>query len=104
METLVSRRFLAGNDMGTSVTLKDIRTAAAQIRGHIVDTPCVPSRRLSEIPGLVPSLKRRIEGCAFASRCALATDQCRHVAPALAVKARGHLAACHHAPVSEAVA
>ena len=60
--------------------------------------------RLAEIPGLVPSLKRRIEGCAFASRCALATDLCRQVAPALAPKARGHLAACHHAPAEEAVA
>jgi oligopeptide/dipeptide ABC transporter ATP-binding protein len=32
-------------------------------------------------PGLVPSLKQRIDGCVFASRCPLATDLCREVAP-----------------------
>ena len=37
--------------------------------------------RLAEIPGVVPSLKQRIPGCVFASRCALATDLCRQVAP-----------------------
>ena len=59
--------------------------------------------RLAEIPGLVPSLKTRIAGCVFASRCALATDLCRTVAPALEVKAPGHIAACHYA-LKEAVA
>ena len=39
------------------------------------------ARRLAEIPGQVPSLKERIEGCVFAGRCALATDLCRQVAP-----------------------
>jgi peptide/nickel transport system ATP-binding protein len=53
--------------------------------------------RLSEIPGLVPSLKQKIVGCAFASRCAIATEVCRRVAPALETKAPGHAAACHHA-------
>ena len=54
--------------------------------------------RLAEIPGLVPSLKQRIEGCVFASRCAFATDLCRQVAPALEAKAQRHFAACHYAP------
>jgi peptide/nickel transport system ATP-binding protein len=54
--------------------------------------------KLAEIPGHVPSLKQRIEGCVFASRCALATDLCRQVAPALEAKAHRHLAACHYAP------
>ena len=53
--------------------------------------------RLVEIPGVVPSLKQRIAGCVFASRCALARDVCRHVPPALELKAPGHLAACHFA-------
>jgi peptide/nickel transport system ATP-binding protein len=53
--------------------------------------------RLVEIPGAVPSLKQRIAGCVFASRCALARDICRHVPPALELKAPGHLAACHFA-------
>jgi peptide/nickel transport system ATP-binding protein len=52
--------------------------------------------RLAEIPGLVPSLKRRIEGCVFAGRCPRATDVCRKAAPALQ-EAGGHWVACHHA-------
>jgi peptide/nickel transport system ATP-binding protein len=54
--------------------------------------------RLTEIPGVVPDLKRRIAGCVFATRCAIATDLCRRVAPALEAKAKGHFAACHFAP------
>jgi peptide/nickel transport system ATP-binding protein len=57
------------------------------------------ARRLMEIPGLVPSLKAEIRGCAFAPRCMLASDLCRREAPGLSVvggRAR-HLAACHHA-------
>jgi peptide/nickel transport system ATP-binding protein len=53
--------------------------------------------RLAEIPGLVPSLKQRIQGCVFAGRCSKVTDLCRKVAPALETKAPGHVAACHHA-------
>jgi peptide/nickel transport system ATP-binding protein len=52
--------------------------------------------RLAEIPGLVPSLRQPIVGCAFAGRCGFATDLCRRVAPAIEMKAVGHLAACHH--------
>src|SRR5882672_4271737 len=54
--------------------------------------------RLAEIPGVVPSLKQRLAGCVFAGRCAIATDLCRQAAPALELKAAGHLAACHYAP------
>ncbi len=59
--------------------------------------------RLAEIPGVVPSLKERIPGCVFASRCAFATDLCRQAAPGLEAKAFGHMVACHYAP-REAVA
>jgi peptide/nickel transport system ATP-binding protein len=59
--------------------------------------------RLQEIPGLVPSLKKKLEGCVFASRCAYATELCTKVAPALEEKAEGHIAACHYA-IKEAVA
>jgi peptide/nickel transport system ATP-binding protein len=52
--------------------------------------------RLAEIPGLVPSLRKPIVGCAFAGRCDLATEVCRQVAPAIELKANGHLVACHH--------
>jgi peptide/nickel transport system ATP-binding protein len=60
--------------------------------------------RLTEIPGLVPSLKQRIDGCIFASRCKQATDLCREFAPALERKAQRHLVACHFAPREAAVA
>ena len=59
--------------------------------------------RLVEIPGLVPSLKTRIQGCVFAGRCPFVTELCREVAPALAAKAPAHWAACHYA-VEEAMA
>ncbi len=54
-------------------------------------------QRLAEIPGLVPSLKSRIQGCVFASRCPQATEICRQAAPKLEGKAAGHWVACHHA-------
>ncbi|WP_135466226.1 ABC transporter ATP-binding protein [Crenalkalicoccus roseus] len=60
--------------------------------------------RLAEIPGLVPSLKQKIPGCVFASRCPHATDLCREVAPALEEKAPGHVAACHYAAREGAMA
>jgi peptide/nickel transport system ATP-binding protein len=59
--------------------------------------------KLAEIPGTVPSLKQRILGCVFAGRCPRVTELCRQVAPALELKAPGHLAACHYA-AADAVA
>ena len=54
--------------------------------------------RLAEIPGMVPSLKQRIEGCVFAGRCPQVAEICRTKAPALERKGPAHLAACHFAP------
>jgi peptide/nickel transport system ATP-binding protein len=54
--------------------------------------------KLAEIPGQVPDSSQRVEGCAFASRCGLATDLCRTSAPSLELKAPHHFAACHFAP------
>jgi len=55
------------------------------------------ARRLSEIPGIVPSLREPIAGCAFAPRCGFATERCRNVAPPLAEHGGGHLVACWEA-------
>jgi oligopeptide/dipeptide ABC transporter ATP-binding protein len=52
--------------------------------------------RLSEIPGMVPSLIDMPAGCAFAPRCALASDRCRVEYPPFEMKAPGHAAACWH--------
>ncbi|MEN5082553.1 ABC transporter ATP-binding protein [Bosea sp. TWI1241] len=62
----------------------------SSLTGHV--------ERLAEIPGLVPSLKKKIEGCVFAGRCPKVADLCRQVAPGLETKAPGHVAACHFAP------
>jgi peptide/nickel transport system ATP-binding protein len=50
--------------------------------------------RLAEIPGMVPSLREPIAGCAFATRCPHAVDRCRAEAPPLETAADGHSAAC----------
>jgi peptide/nickel transport system ATP-binding protein len=50
--------------------------------------------RLAEIPGTVPSLRDPIVGCAFAPRCAYATERCSRKAPPLEAKTAAHLAAC----------
>jgi peptide/nickel transport system ATP-binding protein len=54
--------------------------------------------RLAEIPGVVPALTQRIEGCIFAPRCAQAVARCRAHYPPLEAKAREHRAACWEAP------
>jgi peptide/nickel transport system ATP-binding protein len=58
--------------------------------------PATPGarRRLTEIPGTVPSLAEPIAGCAFAPRCGYATARCRTEAPPLEQKADAHFAAC----------
>ena len=61
----------------------------ASLQGH--------TSRLKEIPGLVPSLKQKIKGCVFASRCPLAKEPCYEIAPAMQNKGQGHLVACHFA-------
>jgi peptide/nickel transport system ATP-binding protein len=55
-----------------------------------------PRLRLSEIPGIVPSLDRLPPGCTFADRCEFATDRCRADYPELEAKKPGHYAACWH--------
>jgi peptide/nickel transport system ATP-binding protein len=54
-------------------------------------------KRLAEIPGVVPALTRRIDGCIFAPRCSQAVDHCRAHYPPLEEKAEGHRVACWRA-------
>ena len=52
------------------------------------------------LDGDLPSPRQRYTGCAFASRCWLATDECRTTKPTLDdhTDSQGaHLSACHHA-------
>jgi peptide/nickel transport system ATP-binding protein len=52
--------------------------------------------RLQEIPGMVPALSNLPAGCAFAPRCAFASDICRREYPPYEEKRAGHWAACWH--------
>jgi peptide/nickel transport system ATP-binding protein len=54
-------------------------------------------KRLQEIPGMVPSLREPIAGCAFAPRCRYAIERCRREAPGLRAVGAGHLSACFRA-------
>ncbi len=43
--------------MTPSLTVDDVRAAAARLRGHVLDTPCLPSRTLGELLGCEVFLK-----------------------------------------------
>ena len=72
-------------------------------RGLMASMPAViglgakTDARLTEIPGMVPSLTNLPPGCAFAPRCELAIDRCRHEYPPLHEFATSHWAACWRA-------
>lgn len=51
--------------------------------------------QLKAIPGQIPSLGQRPEGCVFAPRCALATEICHQKRPLLEVAVPGHQTRCH---------
>ncbi|MFP5412692.1 MAG: ABC transporter ATP-binding protein [Gammaproteobacteria bacterium] len=57
------------------------------LRGH-------DRQRLTEIPGMVPSLKTEMPGCLFAPRCTFATERCSREVPPLKDYGDGHLSAC----------
>ncbi len=75
------------------------RPAHPYTRGLLASIPHRASgcRRLAEIPGVVPSLREPITGCAFAPRCPMAIDRCRIAAPPMQNLADGHRAACFRA-------
>jgi peptide/nickel transport system ATP-binding protein len=72
-------------------------------RGLMASMPAVISLgakeevRLTEIPGMVPSLFNLPPGCSFAPRCGKATDRCREAAPPLEEHRPGHFIACWNA-------
>jgi len=53
------------------------------------------STRLATIPGMVPGLHDRPDGCLFAPRCAHAAADCRSQRPALASQSQATVR-CHH--------
>ena len=50
--------------------------------------------RLAEIPGVVPALNARPDGCAVAPRCGLATERCHAEVPSLRGIGGTHTVAC----------
>ena len=94
-EAAVSQLFATPRHPYTEGLLGAVPRLGSSLTGETV--------RLSEIPGMVPSLKQRIEGCVFAGRCYRASDLCRKIAPGLEEKAPGHVVACHHAPKTPAL-
>ena len=53
-------------------------------------------KRLTEIPGVVPSLRTEIIACAFAPRCPQASELCKADTPSLQQHGEGHWVACWH--------
>lgn len=54
------------------------------------------SRRLPQIPGMVPNLFDLPPGCSFAPRCGYATERCRQEAPRMRTVAPGRKVSCHN--------
>jgi peptide/nickel transport system ATP-binding protein/oligopeptide transport system ATP-binding protein len=52
-------------------------------------------RRLSTIPGVVPSLFRLPEGCLYNDRCSEPDKACSHSEPPLINLGNGHIVRCH---------
>jgi peptide/nickel transport system ATP-binding protein len=52
--------------------------------------------RLTEIPGMVPSLLDPPPGCRFAGRCGKASARCRSEEPPLQEQGARHWVACWH--------
>ncbi|WP_425995049.1 ABC transporter ATP-binding protein [Afipia sp. DC4300-2b1] len=68
-------------------------------RGLIAARPRIGTRagfreRLTEIPGIVPSLRDMPAGCRFAPRCPIATEACRLAPPPLIPVGAGGSVAC----------
>jgi peptide/nickel transport system permease protein len=75
-------------------------------RALIASVPDMETDRsveLATIPGRPPALHDLPLGCAFASRCPMATGQCTEEMPPLIPLAGGHLTACWH-PQSDTAA
>jgi oligopeptide/dipeptide ABC transporter ATP-binding protein len=53
-------------------------------------------RRLSTIPGVVPSLFKLSEGCLFNERCTEVREECKRIEPPIINLGNGHIVRCHN--------
>ena len=81
----------------TSVVFSDARHPYTRALVESLPSLAGPRRRLASLPGKPFMPVGEPVGCRFASRCSLATDLCRRLAPAPQRLAPDHLAACHYA-------
>ncbi|KAF0676079.1 ABC transporter ATP-binding protein [Profundibacterium mesophilum] len=58
-----------------------------------------PHRRLSTVPGTVPSIGQMPPGCRFSSRCPFAAPICAERPPLAPIGGADHQVACHFAPL-----
>jgi len=81
---------------GLMTSIPRLNRAAADSTS--LSTPSSTSpRRLTEIPGIVPSLIGVAAGCTFAPRCPYASEQCSAAFPPEREAAPGHMVACWNA-------
>lgn len=59
-----------------------------------------PKEDLKVIPGSLPDLAEKVEGCIFAPRCQKAEDKCIKVRPSYREIKSGHMIACHYPEVN----
>jgi oligopeptide/dipeptide ABC transporter ATP-binding protein len=52
-------------------------------------------KRLSTIPGVVPSLFKPPQGCLFHERCSVAFTECGQLEPPMIDMGKGHIVRCH---------
>ncbi len=72
--------------------LKSIPRLGASVQGDDL-----AQARLTEIPGIVPSLSELPQGCTYGPRCPLVEEKCRKVPPELLQVGRRHWSACWNA-------
>lgn len=92
-------------DMPTSLLLTSaVHPYTRALIDAVPDLETDREHRLATIPGLPPSSAEIPTGCAFAARCAFATERCHAERPPLADHGDGHRAACWHPQTSATLA
>ncbi len=84
----------AGHIVEVVEELKDAKHPYTRCLLEAIPNPEHKGRELYSIPGRVPSLSERRDGCPFALRCPVAREDCHETLPQLLEKKDGHLVRC----------